>query len=58
MTVQLIDSKGVSVKSYLLQKPAIGSIQSYLSAGTIPSGNYTLQVKVGSFSESTAVVKQ
>ncbi|HWJ28789.1 MAG TPA: hypothetical protein VNS32_19750, partial [Flavisolibacter sp.] len=57
MKVQLINTAGTSAKTYLLQKPAAGAIQSYLSVGDVPAGNYTVQVEVGSYSASTVLVK-
>ena len=57
MMVQLINSTGTTVKSYMLQKPAKGSVQSYLSLGDVASGNYTLNVEVGNYKESKTIVK-
>lgn len=58
MKAVMVNSSGASVKTFYLQKSTAGVAQSYLSAGDVPAGNYTIKVSVGSFSNSTAVVKQ
>lgn len=57
MKVQLIDASGAVRKEFQVMKSAAGTTQTYLSAGTLPAGNYFVKVQIGEWSQSTQVVK-
>lgn len=57
MRVQLIDMSGIVRKEFSLVKNQAGAMQSYLSAGNLPAGEYILRVTVGQWSESKKVTR-
>jgi hypothetical protein len=57
MRVQLIDMSGVVRKEFNLAKNQPGAMQSYLSAGNLPAGEYILRVSVGQWAESKKVTR-
>jgi endoglucanase len=57
MKVQLIDASGVVRKEFQVLKNAAGTVQTYLSAGTLPAGNYFLKVQMENWSQTKQVVK-
>jgi endoglucanase len=57
MNVQLIDPSGVVRKSFKVTKGAAGTVQTYLSAGTLPAGNYFIKVQIGTWTETKQAVK-
>lgn len=57
MKVQLVDASGVVRKEFQVTKSAAGSLQTYLSAGTLPAGNYFVKVQIGKWSQSKQVIK-
>ena len=57
MKVQLIDVSGIIRKEFQVSKNVAGTTQTYLSAGSLPAGNYFVKVQIGSWSQSTQVVK-
>jgi len=57
MKVQLVDLNGVVRKEFLVAKNAAGSMQTYLSAGTLTAGTYFLKATLGTWTQSTKVVK-
>lgn len=57
MKVQLVDVSGVVRKEFQVMKSAAGTMQTYLSAGTLPAGNYFVKVQIGSWSQSKQIVK-
>ena len=57
MKVELVDASGVVRKTFQVSKNVAGTTQTYLSAGTLPAGNYFVKVTVGDWSKTTQVVK-
>lgn len=57
MKVQLINLNGVVSKEFLINKSAVGTTQTYLSAGTLTKGTYYLKVTMGEWTQSTKVTK-
>jgi endoglucanase len=57
MNVQLIDPSGVVRKEFKVNKGVAGTVQTYLSAGTLPAGNYFIKVQIGTWSETKQAVK-
>jgi dienelactone hydrolase len=57
LKVQLIDVNGTVRKEFQLLKNGTGTMQSYLSAGTLPAGTYFIKVQMGTWSQSKQAVK-
>lgn len=57
MKVQLIDLSGVVRKEFQVMKNAAGSMQTYLSAGTLTRGTYIIKARLGTWTQATQVVK-
>jgi hypothetical protein len=57
MKVQIIDMKGTVNREFSLSKNQAGSMQTYLSAGNLASGEYILRVTIGNWSESRKITK-
>jgi predicted esterase len=57
MKVQIVDLNGVVRKEFLVAKNAAGSMQTYLSAGTLTAGTYFMKVQLDTWTQSTKVVK-
>jgi hypothetical protein len=57
MKVQIVDLNGVVRKEFLVAKNAAGSMQTYLSAGTLSAGTYFMKVQLDTWTQSTKVVK-
>jgi endoglucanase len=57
MNVQLIDPSGVVRKTFKVTKGVAGTVQTYLSAGTLPAGNYFIKVQIGTWTETKQAVK-
>jgi len=57
MKVQIVDVNGVVRKEFLVAKNAVGSMQTYVSAGTLAAGTYFVKVQLDTWTQSTKVVK-
>ena len=57
MKVLISDMQGKTVKSFSLQKAAEGTTQHYLSIGSLPQGQYILQVSIKEWSKSEQIIK-
>jgi hypothetical protein len=57
MKVDIIGADGTVKKTFQLNKAASGTMQTYLSAGDLPVGNYQMQVVMGAWSQSIPVQK-
>ena len=57
MKVQLVNSNGVVSKEFSVLKNAAGTLQTYLSAGTLTKGTYTVKVTLGDWTKSTEIEK-
>jgi len=57
MKVQLIDLSGVVRKEFLVIKNAAGTLQTYLSAGTLTKGTYVVKAQLGDWTQSIQVIK-
>lgn len=57
MKVQLVDLNGVVRKEFQVAKNVAGSMQTYLSAGTLTAGTYFIKAQLGTWTQSTKVVK-
>ena len=57
MKVQMIDMSGVVRKVFQVAKSSTGSLQTYLSAGTLTKGTYVVKVVLGDWTQSTQIVK-
>jgi len=57
MKVQLVNSNGVVSKEFSVIKNAAGTLQTYLSAGTLAKGTYFVKVTLGDWTKSTQIVK-
>ncbi len=58
MKVQITDKDGVVKKQYNLTKATTGSLQTYLSASGLASGEYTITVEMQGWKDSKLFVKQ
>ncbi|HVG11987.1 MAG TPA: hypothetical protein VM843_03235, partial [Flavisolibacter sp.] len=57
MKVDIVGADGVVKKTFQLNKAAAGTMQTYLSAGELPVGNYQMQVTMGAWNQSIPVQK-
>jgi hypothetical protein len=57
MKVQIIDMNGSVNREFNLNKSQAGSMQTYLSAGNLSSGQYILRVSIGDWSETQKITK-
>jgi hypothetical protein len=57
MRVQLVDVSGVVRKEFQVAKNVAGTVQTYLSAGTLPAGNYFVKLQMANWSQTKQVVK-
>ena len=57
MKVILTDMQGATVKTFTLQKGADGTTQHYLSIGSLPKGQYIIQVSIKDWSKTEQLIK-
>jgi hypothetical protein len=58
LRVDIISLSGSIVKTMQLQKTAEGSVQFYLQASELASGNYILKTSMTEWTQSTQIVKE
>jgi hypothetical protein len=57
MSVSVLDAAGTVQKTFTVSKPSAGATQTYLSITDLPKGQYTLQVKMTGWTQSTNIEK-
>jgi hypothetical protein len=57
MKVEVLDLSGKLVKSFDLNKSVTGPMQTYLSIGSVPSGNYLLKVTMKGWSGTEEMMR-
>jgi endoglucanase len=58
VSVSIINTQGQTLKQFSLTKASEGPTQWYLSIGSLPSGNYILQVTMSNWNQSVKISKE
>jgi endoglucanase len=58
MTVHIVNISGQQIKQFILAKQNVGAVQSYLSIGDLPKGEYIVTVQMKDWTKSEKMIKE